>query len=64
MSGLQTFLGGVLSLAAVLGIGAEFTRRLGSVPGPWRLSTSMVAGVSIFDLAVSLLLYLAAGCAV
>jgi hypothetical protein len=56
-----TVLAGLLGLIAAAGIGSGFTRLLGPVPGHWRLATSLVAGVAIIDLCVTLVLFWGGG---
>lgn len=63
MGPLPTLLGGVLGLIAAGGLGLGITHILGPVPNRWRLSTSLVSGAAIIDLAVMLVLFLGSGAA-
>jgi hypothetical protein len=61
MGSAETLLGGLLGLMAAAGVGSGLTRLLGPIPGRWRLATSLVAGVAVFDLCLMLVLFLGGG---
>ncbi len=63
MGAVHTLFGGLLGLLAAGGIGLGFARLVGPIPPRWRLAVSLVGGVALLDLAVTLVLFLGGGAA-